>query len=151
MVWSSRFREFLSSTKIDARFVISKKKNSFIFRCLAYYLTISNPTELDITLHRKISKHLRIQRSDVSLCIAIISMEEQSNGNYRIYSIPIVSPRGQHKFISTDGQLQPGIYVILPILFNPINKYLDNTEFTIGLWCSNSKIYKNLFLIFSHS
>ncbi len=99
---------------------------------IAYYLTISNPTELDITLHRKISKNLRIQRSDVSLCIAIINMEEQSNGNYRIYSIPIVSPRGQHKFISTDGQLQPGIYVILPFLFNPINKYMDNTEFTIG-------------------
>ncbi len=88
---------------------------------------------MDITLHRKISKHLRTQRSDVSLCIAIISMEEQSNGNYRIYSIPIVSPRGQHKFVSTDGQLQPGVYVILPILFNQVNKYLDNTEFTIGL------------------
>ncbi len=99
---------------------------------LAYYLTISNPTELDITLYRKISKNLRIQRSDVSLCVAIINMEERSNGNHRIYSIPIVSQRGQHKFISTDGQLQPGIYVILPFLFNQINKYLDNTEFTIG-------------------
>jgi len=59
-------------------------------------------------------------------------MEEQSNGNYRIYSIPIISQRGQHKFVSTDGILQPGTYVILPLLFNPINKYLDNTEFTIG-------------------
>jgi calpain-15 len=100
---------------------------------LAYYLRITNVTEIDITLHRKISKNLRIQRSDVSLCIAIISMEEQSSGNYRIYSIPIISQRGQHKFISTDGYLQPGTYVILPFLFNPTNKYLDNTEFTIGL------------------
>ena len=59
-------------------------------------------------------------------------MEEQSNGNYRIYSMPIISQRGQHKFISTDGFLQPGTYVILPFLFNPINKNLDNTEFTLG-------------------
>ncbi len=99
---------------------------------LAYYLTISNPTELDITLHRKISKNLRIQRSDVSLCIAIINMEEQSSGNYRIYNIPVLSQRVQHKFISTDGYLQPGYYVILPFLFNQINKFMDNTEFTIG-------------------
>jgi hypothetical protein len=33
-------------------------------------------------------------------------MEEQPPGNYRIYSIPIISERGQHKFVSADGQLQ---------------------------------------------
>jgi len=103
-----------------------------IFLNLAFYLNISNPTELDVTLHRKISKNLRIQRSDVSLCIAIVNVEEQSNGNYRIYSIPVVSQRGQHKFISVNGYLQPGCYVILPFLFNQTNKYLDNKEFTIG-------------------
>jgi hypothetical protein len=59
-------------------------------------------------------------------------MEEQPPGNYRIYAIPLISQRGQHKFISTDGYLQPGTYVILPLLFNPANKNLDNTEFTIG-------------------
>ncbi|CAF1596676.1 unnamed protein product [Rotaria sp. Silwood1] len=103
----------------------------------AYYLTISYATELDITLHRKISKNLRIQRSDVSLCIAVINMEEQSNGNYRIYSMPIVSRRDQHKLISTNGFLQPGTYVILPFLFNQVNKYLDNTEFTIAIHSSH--------------
>ncbi|CAF3625217.1 unnamed protein product, partial [Rotaria sp. Silwood2] len=92
----------------------------------AYYLTISRATELDITLHRKISKNLRIQRSDVSLCVTVINMEEKPNGNYRIYSIPIVSRRGQHKLVSTDGFVQLGSYVILVFLFNQINKYLDN-------------------------
>ncbi|CAF1038399.1 unnamed protein product [Adineta steineri] len=104
----------------------------------AYYLTLSHSTELDIALHRKISKNLRIHRSDVSLCIAIINMEEQPHGNYRIYSIPIISQRGQHKFISTDGYLSPGTYVILPLLSNPINKYLDNTEFTIAIHSSHA-------------
>ena len=94
---------------------------------------MTNATELDVTLHRKISKNLRIQRSDVSLCIAIINMEEQSKGSYRIYSIPVISQRGQHKFTSTDGHLQPGTYVILPFLFNPVKTQLDNTDFTIGL------------------
>lgn len=98
----------------------------------AYHLTLSAPTELDIALHRKISKNLRIHRSDVSLCIAVINMEEQSYGSYRIYAIPIISQRGQHKFISTDGVLAAGTYTILPLLFNPVNKNLDNTEFTIG-------------------
>src|SRR5271163_1537199 len=32
-----------------------------------YYLIIRSVTELDITLHKKISKNLRIQRSEVSL------------------------------------------------------------------------------------
>ena len=91
----------------------------------AYYLTISHVTDLDITLHRKISNNLRIQRSDVSLCIAIICLEEQTSGNYGIYSIPIVSSRGQHKFVPTNGQLQLARYVILPFLFNPVNKQLD--------------------------
>jgi calpain-15 len=99
-----------------------------------YYLTIRSVTELDITLHRKISKNLRIQRSEVSLCVAIVNVEEQINGNFRIYSMPILSQRGQHKFVSTDGYLQPGSYVILPFLFNPINKHMDNTEFNIGLF-----------------
>jgi calpain-15 len=99
-----------------------------------YYLIIRSVTELDITLHRKISKNLRIQRSEVSLCVAIVNIEEQINGNYRIYSMPILSQRGQHKFVSTDGYLQPGTYVILPFLFNPINKHMDNTEFNIGLF-----------------
>ncbi|CAF1170644.1 unnamed protein product [Rotaria sordida] len=103
----------------------------------AYYLTISHSTELDITLHRKISKNLRVQRSDVSLCIAVINMEEQPNGNYRIYSMPIVSRRDQHKLSSTNGFLQPGTYVILPFLFNQVNKYLDNTEFTIAIHSSH--------------
>jgi calpain-15 len=98
----------------------------------AYSITIRTVTELDITLHRKISKNLRIQRSEVSLCVAIVNIEEQTNGNYRIYSIPILSQRGQHKFVSTDGYLQPGTYIILPFLFNPINKHMDNTEFNIG-------------------
>jgi calpain-15 len=97
-----------------------------------YYLRISSLTELDITLHRKISKNLRIERSEVSLCVAIVNIQEQINGNYRIYSIPILSQRGQHKFVSTDGYLQPGTYLILPFLFNPINKQMDNTEFNIG-------------------
>jgi hypothetical protein len=108
------------------------ERKRIVFFNLAYYLFLSSATELDITLHRKISKNLRIQRSDVSLCIAIINMEEQPHGNYRIYSIPIISQRGQHKFVSTDGYLPAGTYVILPLLSNPINKYLDNTEFTIG-------------------
>ncbi|UJR07608.1 hypothetical protein I4U23_011897 [Adineta vaga] len=103
----------------------------------AYYLSLSTTTELDITLHRKISKNLRIHRSDVSLCIAVINMEEQPRGNYRIYSIPIISQRGQHKFISTDGYLPAGTYVILPLLFNPTNKYLDTTEFTIAIHSSH--------------
>lgn len=59
-------------------------------------------------------------------------MEEQSNGIHRIYSIPIVSQRDQHKFISTDGFLHPGTYVILPLLFNQVNKKVENIEFTIG-------------------
>ena len=105
----------------------------------AYVLTITYPTDLDITLHRKISKNHRIHRSDVSLCIAVVNVEEQSNGNYRIYSMPIVSPRGQHKFISTNGQLQPGVYIILPFLFNQTNKYFDNREFTIGLFEKEKK------------
>lgn len=98
----------------------------------AFYLTIHNLTELDITLYRKISKNLRIQRSEVSLCLAIVNIQQQNNQNYRIYSIPFLSQRGQHKFVSTNGYLKPGIYLILPLLFNPINKYLDNTEFNIG-------------------
>lgn len=98
----------------------------------AYYLYLSTATELDITLHRKISKNLRIHRSDLSLCIAVINMEEQSRGSYRIYSIPIISQRAQHKLISTDGYLSAGAYVILPLLFNPTNKTPDNTDFTIG-------------------
>ncbi|CAF4918167.1 unnamed protein product, partial [Rotaria sp. Silwood1] len=57
---------------------------------LAYYLILLRATELDTILHRKISKNLCIQRDNVSLCIAIINMEEHSNGNYRIYSISIV-------------------------------------------------------------
>jgi calpain-15 len=97
-----------------------------------YHLRIRNTTELDITLHRKISQNLRIQRSEVSLCVAIVNMEQKSAENYRIYSIPIISQRGQHKFVSTDGYLTPGTYVILPFLFNPINKHMDNTEFNIG-------------------
>ncbi|UJR38585.1 hypothetical protein I4U23_031249 [Adineta vaga] len=101
-----------------------------------YYLTIKHLTELDITLHRKISKNLRIQRSEVSLCVAIVNMEERTPGNYRIYSIPILSQRGQHKFVSTDGYLQPGTYLILPFLFNPINKQMDNTEFNIAVHSS---------------
>ncbi|CAF1194395.1 unnamed protein product [Adineta ricciae] len=103
-----------------------------------YYLTIKSRTELDITLHRKISKNLRIQRSEVSLCVAIVSIEERTAGNYRIYSIPILSQRGQHKFVSTDGFLQPGTYLILPFLFNPINKQMDNTEFNIAVHSSCS-------------
>jgi hypothetical protein len=95
-------------------------------------LRIASVTELDIVLHGKISKNLRIERSEVSLCVAIVNIQEQINGNYRIYSIPILSQRGQHKFVSTDGYLQPGTYLILPFLFNPINKQMDNTEFNIG-------------------
>ncbi|CAF3404385.1 unnamed protein product [Rotaria socialis] len=102
----------------------------------AYSLIVSHATELDITLHRKISKHLRVQRSDVSLCLAIINIEEQPNGTHRIYSIPIISQRDQHKFIATDGFLQPGTYVILPLLFNQVNKHLDNTEFTVAIHSS---------------
>lgn len=59
-------------------------------------------------------------------------MEENPVGNNRIYAMPIVSQRGQHKFISADGNLSVGTYVILPFLFNPLNKQLDNTEFNIG-------------------
>ncbi|CAF0799483.1 unnamed protein product [Adineta steineri] len=103
-----------------------------------YYLTIKTITELDITLHRKISKNLRIQRSEVSLCVAIVNIEEQTNKYYRIYSIPILSQRGQHKFVSTDGYLQPGTYMILPLLYNPINKQMDNTEFNIAVHSSRS-------------
>ena len=99
----------------------------------SYYLTIAAATELDVTLYRKITKNLRIQRSEVSLCIAIVNIEEKSNGDYRIYSMPILSEHGQHKFISTDGHLQPGKYVVLPFLFNPANKQIDSMEFTIGL------------------
>ncbi|CAF3593272.1 unnamed protein product [Rotaria sp. Silwood1] len=104
----------------------------------AYYLTIQNFTELDITLYRKISKNLRIQRSDVSLCVAIVNIEEKTIGNYRIYSIPIISQQGQHKFVSTDGSLQPGTYLILPFLLNPVNKHLDNTEFNIAVHSNHS-------------
>lgn len=100
----------------------------------AYFLHIQQTTELDLTLFRKISKHLRVQRSEVSLCIAIVNIEEQSNGYLRIYSIPIVTQRGQHKFVSTDGSLQKGTYLILPLLFNPTEKSLDNTLFNIGLF-----------------
>lgn len=99
----------------------------------AYYLNIKTVTELDITLYRKISKNLRIQRSDVSLCVAIVNVEEKPHGNYRIYSIPMISQHGQHKFVSTDGYLQPGIYLVLPFLINPVHNHVDNTEFSIGL------------------
>ena len=115
----------------------------------AYYLKISTTTELDLTLYRKISQNLRIQRSEVSLCVAIVNIEEQSNGYLRIYSIPILSQRGQHKFISTDGYLQPGLYLILPFLFNPINKHMDNTEFNIGLFLSFLFSNKNLICLYS--
>ena len=104
----------------------------------AYRLTVTTLTELDVTLHRRISKNLRIQRSEVSLCVAIVNMEEQENGNARIYSIPILSQRGQHKFVSTDGSLQPGTYLLLPCLFNPINKQMDNTQFNIGQFTSHT-------------
>ncbi|CAF0811244.1 unnamed protein product [Rotaria sordida] len=104
----------------------------------AYYLIIQTVTELDITLHRKISKNLRIQRSDVSLCVAIVNVEQKSCGNYRISSIPIISQHGQHKFVSTDGCLQPGIYLVLPFLFNPVNKHVDNTEFNIAVHSCHS-------------
>ncbi|CAF1066092.1 unnamed protein product, partial [Didymodactylos carnosus] len=110
----------------------------------AYYLTLTNITELDITLYRKISKNLRIQRSEVSLCVAIVSMEQTPV--YRIYSIPIISNRGQHKFVSTDGYLEPGTYVILPLLFNPDNKQLDTTEFTIAVHSSRSIDLKRISL-----
>ncbi|CAF1562629.1 unnamed protein product [Adineta ricciae] len=103
----------------------------------AYYLHLSTATELDITLHRKISKNLRIHRSDLSLCVAVINMEEQSRGSYRIYSIPIISQRAQHKLISTDGYLSAGAYVILPLLFNPTNKIPDNTDYTIAIHSSH--------------
>ena len=109
----------------------------------AYRLTVTTLTELDVTLHRKISKNLRIQRSEVSLCVAIVNMEEQENGNARIYSIPILSQRGQHKFVSTDGSLQPGTYLLLPCLFNPINKQMDNTQFTIGQFSSHAAHVSN--------
>ncbi|CAF1518163.1 unnamed protein product, partial [Rotaria magnacalcarata] len=69
----------------------------------AYYLHIKTATELDITLHRKISKNLRIQQSDASLCVAIVNMEEKAHQNYRICRIPIISQLGQHKFVSTDA------------------------------------------------
>lgn len=98
-----------------------------------YYLHITTSTELDVTIFRKISENHRFERSEMSLCIAIVNVEQQSNGYLRIYSIPIVSQRGQHKFLSTNGFLQPGLYLILPFLFNPINKPLDNTQFNIGL------------------
>ncbi|CAM2708585.1 unnamed protein product [Rotaria socialis] len=104
----------------------------------AYYLHIKTATELDITLHRKISKNLRIQRSDVSLCVAIVNMEEKAHGSYRICTIPIISQLGQHKFVSTDGNLQPGNYIILPFLFNPVNKHVDSTEFNIAVHSSHS-------------
>ena len=103
----------------------------------AYQLILSTTTELDLTLHRKISKNLRIQRSEVSLCLAVINLEEQSDGSHRIYAMPIVSQRGQHKFISTDGQLPAGTYWILPLLFNPVEKYLDNTDFNLAIHSSH--------------
>ncbi|UJR08672.1 hypothetical protein I4U23_012930 [Adineta vaga] len=77
-------------------------------------------------------------------------MEERTPGNYRIYSIPILSQRGQHKFVSTDGYLQPRTYLILPFLFNPINKQMDNTEFNIDLLSSfflkGIQLFLSLFL-----
>ena len=75
----------------------------FFIYTLAYYLIVSSKTELDIALHRKISKNLRVHRSDVSLCIAIVCIQQQSTDNYRIYAIPTISERGQHKFTSTSG------------------------------------------------
>lgn len=96
-------------------------------------MIVTQPTELDISLHRKISKNLRTQRSEVSLCLAVVNMEDSStHGHHRIYAMPIVSQRGQHKFISTEGSLKAGTYYILPFLFNPNHIYLDNTDFSLG-------------------
>lgn len=102
------------------------------FSCSAYQLSIHEPTELDISLHRKIRKNLRVHRSEVSLCIAVVNMDDTSARHFRIYAIPIISQRGQHKFVCTNGHLPKGNYFLLPFLINPTDKPMSTTEFTIG-------------------
>ena len=87
-----------------------------------------------MSLYRKISKNLRSQRSEASLCFAIVNIEQNSDRNYRIYSMPIVSQRAQHKFVSANGTLKPGNYILLPLLIEPAGIQLDNTDFTVGLY-----------------
>jgi len=100
----------------------------------AFRLNIQQPTHIDITLFRQIQLNLRIQRSQLSISIAIVNVQQKSDGSLRIYSIPVVTQRGQHKFVSTQGFLQPGNYLILPFLFNPTNQPIENTRFNLGLF-----------------
>lgn len=118
----------------------------------AFHLNIHQPTQIDISLFRKIDLNLRIQRSELSLCIAIVNVQHKSNGHLRIYSIPIVTQRGQHKFVSTQGLLQPGNYLILPFLFNPTDKPIDNSLFNLGLFvCFEQEKEKTFEFDFSNS
>ncbi|CAF1331092.1 unnamed protein product, partial [Didymodactylos carnosus] len=62
----------------------------------AYYLTIKNETELDITLYRKINKNLRTQRSEVSLCVAIVTIHSSLAIDLERVTFPI---RLQREFL----------------------------------------------------
>ena len=98
----------------------------------AFQLILTETTQLDLTLYRKIKENLRSQRSELTLSIALVNLETQSNGHHRIYSIPILSERGQQKFICAGGSLPAGRYHLLPFLFNPMKKSVDSTEFNLG-------------------
>lgn len=113
------------------------------FRCQSSFIDgftfeIQQRTEIDLTLHRIIDKNHRFQRTDLTLSISVVNIEKQSNGNYRIYSIPIQSQRGQHKFICTSSFLSPGFYYILPFLFDPLNKLNENHLFNLSIHSSSS-------------
>ena len=100
----------------------------------SFRLEISNQTKIDITIYRKIIQQDRIERNETSFGFVVVQLERIFDEFYRIYSIQILGELTDENLLNQHGILEKGIYFLLPILFNPLNKIIQNKQINIGLF-----------------
>lgn len=99
-----------------------------------FRLTVDKETQIDISLFRKLFRNSRfIDSNEIRIGFALVQLDDRrADASYKISSIVTLSRLTNEKSLSSSTNVPRGVYFVLPILFNPMRKHLDQRQFHLG-------------------